>query len=216
MDREIKKQFLSKWDKYSGRANLPIVFYYTDKDMEPIKPKPPKTHRCVFRDIIKVLRGKPITLDKDSIGCMGGKRYLGFSKEIMPDFEYFLSYRREGLEGECHKKNPEIVKEIMKKMPTFEAPGCYVVFKRIDLLDEEERPEVVIFFDAPDLISGLFTLANFDVSEDNIKVPFGAGCSTIVLYPYFERHSPHTLNTFSVHLTFPQGPIFNTIFLQTC
>jgi len=84
-------------------------------------------------DIIKVLKGKPIALDKDSIGCMGGKRYLGFSKEIMPDFEYFLSYGKEGLEGERYKKSPETGKEIMKRMPTFEAPAGYIVFKRIDL-----------------------------------------------------------------------------------
>jgi uncharacterized protein (DUF169 family) len=190
MDGELKRQFLDKWEKYFGKANLPVVFYYTDEDMGHIKPKPPVGHRCVFMDVMKASRGKPIALDKDSIGCAGGKRYLGFSKEIMPDFEYFLSCGKEGLQGERYKKSPEIVREIMKRMPTFEAPARYIVFKRIDLLDEAERPEVVIFFDTPDVISALFTLANFDKIEDNVKVPFGAGCSSIVLYPYLERSSP--------------------------
>jgi len=26
MDREVKEQFLSKWEKYFGQVNLPIVF----------------------------------------------------------------------------------------------------------------------------------------------------------------------------------------------
>ncbi len=50
---------------------------------------------------------------------------------------------------------------------------------------------MVIFFDAPDVISGLFTLANFYVIEDNVGSPFSAGCSTLVLYPYLERYSPN-------------------------
>jgi len=49
---------------------------------------------------------------------------------------------------------------------------------------------VVVFFAVPDVISGLFTLANFDESEQNgVFSPFGAGCSTIITYPYLEKDS---------------------------
>ena len=56
------------------------------------------------------------------------------------------------------------------------------------MLDESDDPAVVIFFAKADVLSGLFTLANYDEVEPNgVIAPFGAGCSTIVMYPYLER-----------------------------
>jgi len=120
-----------------------------------------------------------------------GKRYLGFTEEIMPNFEYFLSCGIPGkLEGERYKKTPELVREVMKKSPRFEAPGRFIVFKRWDRLETSDDPEVVIFFARPDVLSGLFTLANFDEVESNgVFAPFSAGCGSIVQYPYLERDS---------------------------
>jgi hypothetical protein len=49
---------------------------------------------------------------------------------------------------------------------------------------------VVIFFAQPDVLSGLFTLANFDQAEPNgVFAPFAAGCGSIVQYPYLEKDS---------------------------
>jgi Uncharacterised ArCR, COG2043 len=49
---------------------------------------------------------------------------------------------------------------------------------------------VVIFFAKPDVLSGLFTLANFDQSEPNgTFCPFGSGCGSIIHSPYFETLS---------------------------
>jgi hypothetical protein len=56
------------------------------------------------------------------------------------------------------------------------------------MLEEQDNPEVVIFFAQPDVLSGLFTLAGFDVAEpDGVISPFAAGCGTIVQYPYLEK-----------------------------
>jgi hypothetical protein len=38
----------------------------------------------------KVRKGKPLCFDVNSIGCFAGRRYLGFSEAVMPNFEYFL------------------------------------------------------------------------------------------------------------------------------
>jgi hypothetical protein len=58
------------------------------------------------------------------------------------------------------------------------------------MLDEADTPEVVIFFAQPDVLSGLFTLANFDEAEPNgVFAPFSAGCGSIVQYPYLEGKS---------------------------
>jgi hypothetical protein len=109
----------------------------------------------------------------------------------MPDFEYFLSCGIPGkLDGERYKKTPELVKEAMKHVAPFRAPSRFIVFKRWDRLERLDNPEVVIFFAPPDVLSGLFTLANFDQVEPNgVFAPFAAGCGSIVQYPYLEKDS---------------------------
>ena len=136
-------------------------------------------------------KGRSLCFDGDSIGCFGGKKYLGYAKGLMPDFEYFLSCGIPGkIEGERYKKSPELVKKYMENIPSFTAPSKYIVFKRWDMLNESDNPEVVIFLANPDVLSGLFTLANYDSEDfDRVKTPFGAGCATIVLYTFLERQS---------------------------
>jgi hypothetical protein len=78
----------------------------------------------------------------------------------------------------------------MKRMPQFRAPARHIVFKRWDMLEERDEPDVVIFFAQPDILSGLFTLANFDEADLNgVVAPFAAGCGSIVQYPFLEKES---------------------------
>jgi uncharacterized protein (DUF169 family) len=191
MDMEINEKFLGLWERYFDGAELPIVFYYADEAGAVEVVEPCSGHRCIMADLSKVRAGRCLCFKAESIGCLGGKRYLGFTDEVMPDFEYFLSYGIPGkLEGERYKKSPELVKEIMKKIPEFKAPGRSIVFKRWDMLEEKDEPDVVIFFAQPDVLSGLFTLANFDEAEpDAVFAPFAAGCGSLVRYPYLEKSS---------------------------
>ena len=191
MDMKIKDKFIHFWKKYFDGAELPIFFYYTDRVGYTQKAKPAAERRCVICELSAVRKGKSLCFSADSVGCSGGKRYLGFAEEIRPNFEYFLSYGIPGeLEGERYKKSPELVKEAMKKLPQFRAPSEFIFFKRWDMLEEPEDPDVVIFFARPDLLSGLFTLANFDEAEPNgVFAPFAAGCGSIVQYPYLEKGS---------------------------
>jgi len=192
MDEAIKINFLTLWKKYFNDAELPLTFYYTDEADRAEHVKPGTGARCIIGALAKVREGKSLCFDVESVGCPGGKRYLGFTDTIMPDFEYFLSCGIPGkLEGERYKKSPEMVKEFMEKhMPAMKAPGKYIVFKRWDMLDAGDSPEVVIFFANPDVLSGLFTLASFDEAGQNMVIaPFGSGCSSIVQYPYLEKDS---------------------------
>lgn len=193
MDMKIKQDFLVLWKKYFNGAELPITFYYTNDDRLVEKAKATSEWRCLICDLESVRNGKSFCFDTDSVGCGGGKRYLGFVQELQPGFEYFLSCGIPGkMEGERYKKSPEMVKEIMKNMPHFEAPGKYIVFKRWDMLEEKDNPEVVIFFAEPDVLSGLFTLSSFDETNPNgVFAPFSAGCGSIVQYPYLENRSEH-------------------------
>ena len=191
MDLQLKGTFLDKWTKYFNGADLPIAFYYSKEAGNLELVKPPSGHQCFIGVLSRVQKGDSLCFNVDSIGCGGGKRYLGFTEQIMPNFEYFLSCGIPGkLEGERYKKTPELVKEVVKKFPVFKAPAKFIIFKRWDKLEPADNPEVVIFFAPPDVLSGLFTLTNFDEAEPNgIFTPFSAGCGTIVQYPYLEKES---------------------------
>ncbi|HTZ38744.1 MAG TPA: DUF169 domain-containing protein [Syntrophales bacterium] len=191
MDMELKEDFLEKWKKHFGGAELPIICYYRDDEGAAESTKPPKGHRCFLADLTKVRQGKSLRFDLSTVGCYGGKRYLGFTEEVMPNFEYFLSCGIPGtLEGERYKKSPELVKEFEKRSPAYTAPAHHIVFKRWDRLEASDDPAVVIFFAPPDVLSGLFTLANFDEADLNaVYCPFCAGCGAIVKYPFIEKES---------------------------
>jgi len=190
MDLEIKEKFIKLWKKYFKGYELPITFYYTNNP-EGVEKAKLENAGCFICDLNDIRKGKSLFFDEKSIGCGGGKRYLGFVEELRPGFEYFLSYGIEGkMEGERYKKNPELVKQLLDNMPNFKAPARYMVFKRWDNLKENDTPEVVIFFVNADVLSGLFTLANYDVKGLNgVISPMGSGCSSIVYHPYLETNS---------------------------
>ncbi len=189
MDIKMKNRFLDSWVKYFNGAELPIVFFYSDTPSGAETVKPAVDWSCLIADLNKARNGKTLCLDKDSVGCFGGKRYLGFTTQIREGFEYFLSTGVPGImAGERYKKTPEIVKKIMDVQPGFEAPAKYAIFKRWDKLDDNDEPEAVIFYARPDVLSGLFTLAGFDVDDPAAVItPFSAGCGSIAMYPYIEN-----------------------------
>ena len=53
----------------------------------------------------------------------------------------------------------------------------------------EDNPDAVIFYARPEVLSGFFTLANFDQADPNggVICPFGSGCNSIVHYPWLEQ-----------------------------
>lgn len=187
----LKGTFSGIWRKYFNNAELPICFYYTDEEGHGEKVTPGSVSRCLIAALAEVRNGRSLCFDVDSIGCPGGRRYAGFTERLMPDFEYFLSCGIPGkMEGERYKKSPELVKEMMRLAPVFKAPARFIVFKRWDRLEQSDNPDVVIFFAQPDVLAGLFTLANFEEAEPNgVIAPFGAGCSSIIQHPYLEGKS---------------------------
>ena len=140
-------------------------------------------------------QGHTFVYGADSPGCLGWKRYTGFSQSLRPKFEFFLSCGIPGeIEGERYKKSPDLVNGYLESHPAFQAPGRFLVFKRWDKLAGNDLPFAVIFFAPADVLSGLFVLANYDRSDPyGVISPMGSGCSTIVNYPYWEAQSdrPH-------------------------
>ena len=191
MNPEFRLHFLSQWKKYFNNADLPIVFYYSDNPGDTTVSQPENKQHCMICHLKKVFSGESLAFSKESLKCSGAKRYLGFSDTIRPGFEYFLSCGIENeMEGERYKRSPEIVREIMKNQKKSLITGKYIVFRRWDKIGENDNPEVVIFFSTPDVLSGLFTLSGFDQADNYSTIaPFGAGCGSIIHYPYIEKDS---------------------------
>jgi len=198
MDIKFKEDFIVLWKKFFGEAELPIAFYYTNEEghAELLKPDTIAPSRCVIAALSLVRKGRALCFDAESIGCPGGQEYLGLSApahdtEYLALYSHFISSGIPGkVEGERFLKTPEIAAEALKLMPSFKAPGRFIVFKRWDSLNESDEPDIVIFFACPDVLSGLHSLANFDETEPNVVfTPMASGCISIVLYPFLEKDS---------------------------
>jgi hypothetical protein len=175
MDETFKQRFLAQWQKYFPGAELPITWYYTDQPVD--APTASGAEPCLISRLNTVREGHTLVYSVQTPGCMGGKRYTGFSTKLRPNFEYFLSC---GIPGK---------------------PGQYLVFKRWDMLSPQEDPLVAVFFATPDVLAGLFTLANYDLATtQGVMAPFGSGCSAIVAYPLEEttKHQRCVLGMFDV------------------
>ena len=189
MKSETKSRFLERWNRYFGSADLPVAYFYTDEVDGILSGEGADGERCLIGHVDRVREdGCDYVYDLRTPGCPGGKRYSGFVNQLRPGFEYFLSCGIPGkLEGERYKKTPELVSAFLEGHPFVEAPGRYLVFKRWDHLAERDEPLAVIFFATPDVLAGLFTLANYDLaSEQGVVAPMGAGCATILQYPLLE------------------------------
>ncbi len=155
------------------------------------KSKTPERWRCIICDLARVRKGTSLVFDRSSVTCSGGLFYLGYEKQRRENFRYFLSSGKFGVvEGERYKKTPEIVDEMDARHISLPVEDKCYTFKRWDNLTPEDNPDVVIFFARPEILSALFTLANFDQADQNgVICPFGSGCSTIIHYPRIEQAS---------------------------
>ncbi len=191
MKPQLNEFFTSRWREYFGDSDLPIGYHYTDEARPEDLRESASEHRCLIGNLNRVRQGCPYVYDAQTPGCPGGKRYSGFVADLRPGFEYFLSYGVPGkMEGERYKKSPELVREFLASSPAPQAPARYLVFKRWDCFAEEEQPLAIVFFAKPDILSGLFTLANYDLAAvPGVIAPMGAGCASILHYPLMEARA---------------------------
>ncbi len=189
MDTGLRDRFTVLWQNYFPGTELPITIEFR-KDADSQKKVPtPDGWRCLICQIGRVRNGASLVLDEKSITCGGGLMYSGYSHERPPDFRNFLSQGIPGgMEGERYKQTPEIVDAWQKNITALPSQGKNLFVTRWDQLTEDDNPEVVIFFSRPEVMSGLFTLANYDQTDPNgVICPMGAGCSSIIHYPWLEQ-----------------------------
>jgi uncharacterized protein (DUF169 family) len=193
----FSKELWNKFREILGLKESPLGVYYTNDKPDGVTPKT-GIHLCMI-GLLKEARkkGKTVFFDKNHFGCPGGAYYMGFFESPRPDIEYFLSCGIPGqMEGERYIKTPELAREYFGKMKPRQAPATYCVFKPIEEFQNEEKPEVVVFFAPPDILSGLFTLTNYALERnDGVQTPFGSGCSAILTHPLreAEKEQPHAI-----------------------
>jgi len=180
-----------------GLIESPLGVYYTNDQPEGVTPKE-GIWECMMRLLQNARKkGEIVYFDKTHFGCPGGGYYMGFLEKPRPNIEYFLSCGIPGeMEGERYIKTPDLAREFLKKMKPRTAPATYCVFKPIEQFQGGSKPEVVVFFGTPDILSGLFTLTNYALERtDAIYTPFGSGCGTILTYPLMEaeKAEPHAV-----------------------
>ena len=165
------KEFTDLYLKYFGeKAPLPIAVFYSDQPGIESKTIP----GCMFKQFHRAYNGETVIFSEETLTCGGGKLYLGIGP--IPDRVYnFVS------NVEKYKKNPEIAQASISQINAQKDKRKYINFKRIDKLDNFEGIEGLIFFATPDVLSGLFTWANYDVEDINaVQSPWGSGCSSTV------------------------------------
>ena len=93
--------------------------------------------------------------------------------------------------GERYIKTPERVHQFIENLPITDIPAEYVIFKPLSDIDpQQETPQVIVFFADPDQLSALVVLANCDRPDNqNVIIPYAAGCQTIGIYPFQEAEA---------------------------
>jgi len=193
MNENLKSSFIQRWKKYFNDAPLPIALFFSNELHKAEPAKKFQAHHCMIADLSQVFHGKSLAFNANNIGCGGGLRYCGYADQLRSGFEFFLSYGIEGkMEGERYKKDPETVLGLMKNTLPLKASADWFIAKPFGLLDKEDNPEIILFFASPDVLSGLFTLANYDRTDlYGVKSPFSAGCGSVIQYPFLENQKEH-------------------------
>lgn len=143
---------------------------------------------CAVSFLNAASKGKTVAFCEKTATCPGGKVGLGFGR-FKPGMENFLSVGSAAKAGEHYKMTPELAREYMNTVPAV-AASEWIIFKPLQLTAETETPEAIVFLVAPDQLSGLATIANYDKpTQDNVKLLFGAGCVQSILYAMHEQEA---------------------------
>ena len=189
MDINVKFDFIEKWNKYFPESEMPIACFYSDElheaDFPPAPPIGSKGYTCLFAQLAAVRRGSSMAFNHENLACFGASGKLGFSDFVLDDkMINFLLNKEKYLKSDKHLFDME------EHLPKLRTEKKYIIFKPWNLLCREDEPEIVCFFAKPDMIAGLFSLANYDGRQPHgVITPFGSGCENLVAFPMNEMKS---------------------------
>jgi uncharacterized protein (DUF169 family) len=188
----------SKISKAIKFKYLPVAIILSDEKPEEGLQFKEGTWGCVSSMLFASSKGKTAFFNRKTFGCIGGGTGLGFGNRYKnfpidcflstgtKDIQTNIRTRTSLEEGEAYIKTPELAKKFIDTLPIRDVPTEYVIFKPLQLVGDNVKPEMIIFFANPDQISALVVLANYGrKSCESVISPFCAGCQSI-LYGYAE------------------------------
>jgi len=171
---------------FGPKSGVPISRELEDKgqlDMQEVF----KTFSCIMCNIRVARKQKSAAfISTEEYGCIGGTYYCSMMKPHLRFIEHYVTTGFSGtpMEGERYMPTPEAMQGFLSRVNPRKAPAKYCIFKPLSTFADEEKPEFVIFFARPEVLSGLFTHTVFTTGDmDCVVSPFGAGCTNIVSWP---------------------------------
>lgn len=201
----------SKFLGYLGATEGPFGVYYSDtlpekafgpKEGVPISreleeqgklnmQEVMKTFSCVMGNIwLARKKNGAAFISAEEYGCPGGVYYCSMMKPHLRFIEHYVSTGFEGtpVQGERFMPTPDAMRKFMLEVNPRPATGKYCIFKPLAQFSDERKPEFIIFFARPEVMSGLFTQAIFTTGDMACVVsPFGAGCTNMIGWPLYYR-----------------------------
>lgn len=185
MDSEIARRLKLRYP--------PIAILFTDRKPAGAAEFAEGKRGCAIALLTAVAKGRTAVFSRSTYGCLGGGVGLGFGNlfaNCPGGFEYFLSSGRgEGFPpGEGYKKTPELATTFVEQLPITDIPYKYVIFAPLATVDEaKDEAKIIVFYANADQLSALVVLANYGrPGLDNVIIPFGSGCQSVVLNPWAE------------------------------
>lgn len=165
------QEFINNYSSCFGEsAPLPLAVVYSESPLGEEK----KVPGCMFKQFHRAYNGEIVTLSSDSFTCGGGKLYAGLGP-TPPKVYNFVSL------VEKYKQDPFTAKESIDLIDARISEKPYLNIVRIDKLDSFDDMEGLMFFISPDILSGLFTWANYDSTDINaVQSPWGSGFSETI------------------------------------
>ncbi len=150
-----------------------------------------KTFSCVIGNIwLARKKNSAAYISTEEYGCPGGVFYCSMMKPNLRFIEHYVTTGFEGtpVHGERYLPSPEAMRKFLDKVDPREPPAKYCIFKPLSHFSEDQKPEFVIFFARPEVLSGLFTQTTFTTGDvDSVASPFGAGCTNILSWPLYYK-----------------------------
>ncbi len=169
---------------------VPVAIVLTDEKPQKALSFQEGKFGCVAAMLTAATKGKTVVFDRKTFGCGGGGVGLGLADKFPSGMEYFLSAEESpentiyhGRLSEGYKKTAKLAAQWIEQLPRRQNNEKYVVFKPLDEISEQEqRPDVIVFYANPDQLAALTVLANYDrPGGDNVIIPFASGCQSACL-----------------------------------
>ncbi|MDE6072997.1 MAG: DUF169 domain-containing protein [Muribaculaceae bacterium] len=165
------KEFIDKYVTSFGEyAPLPLAVIYSESPLGERK----YVTGCMFKQFHRAYNGEPVTLDTANFTCGGGTLYAGLGPIPMGVYDFVSRVEK-------YKDSQETAKVSIAGIDPHMSDSPYLNLVRIDKLETFDDMEGLIFLVTPDILSGLFTWANYDSKDLNaVQCPWGSGCSTTI------------------------------------